>query len=428
VIAERGRRRDVLRWRRPLAIAGLLALVVVIGLWRVLDAGTAALRTGVLPLSALLSCALIVGALLPGPVRMLATTSPLRRLGDISYALYLIHWPVFVAVRRVDPDAGVGVFVLATAVSVALAVLSTRLLEMPVRARRVPATWLGAGAVGLVGCLVVTLVVPAQRTEAEQVLGQIEQLAAAAAPTSSTAPGVATTAAAPAAPAPAATAPGGAPVRPRVGFYGDSVALSLGFALPYAAADQRFDVGLGEVELGCGVALSPQREDDAVARCGAMLSAMETVVRGDRLTAVVVVSCQWELVAQSIPGDDATRAPGDPAFDAYVRDQYRHVAEQLSAAGAEVLWVRCPELSTEVMPPGISPEQLASRQPARVAVTNAIVDELAAEGLVTVLDLAAWVQPRRDDAALRPDGSHYAFDTDTGIAAEMTRLLNAALT
>ena len=90
--------------------------------------------------------------------------------------------------------------------------------------------------------------------------------------------------------------------------------------------------------------------------------------------------------------------------------------------------MRCPELSTEVMPPGISDELLASRDPARVAVTNGIVDELAAEGLVTVLDLATWVAPRRDDATLRPDGSHYEFDVDTGVAAEMTRLVDAALT
>ena len=209
VIADRGRRRDVLRWRRPLAVAGLVALVVVIGLWRVLDAGAAALRTGVLPLSALLSCALIVGALLPGPVRLVATAAPLRRLGDISYALYLIHWPVFVAVRRVDPDAGVGVFAVATAVSVALAVLSTRLIEMPVRARRVPPTWLGAGALGMVGCLVVTLVLPAQRTDAEQVLGRIEQLAEAVPTVTSASPTNA--ASPPSAAPPVGEAPAGEP-------------------------------------------------------------------------------------------------------------------------------------------------------------------------------------------------------------------------
>ena len=45
-----------------------------------------------------------------------------------------------------------------------------------------------------------------------------------------------------------------------------------------------------------------------------------------------------------------------------------------------------------------------------------------------MLDLATWVAPARDDATLRPDGSHYEFDVDTGVAAEMTRLLDAALT
>jgi hypothetical protein len=60
-------------------------------------------------------------------------------------------------------------------------------------------------------------------------------------------------------------------------------------------------------------------------------------------------------------------------------------------------------------------------------VTNAILDELAADGAIRLLDLASWVAPRVDDATLRPDGSHFAFDAGTGVGIELTRLINEAL-
>jgi hypothetical protein len=46
---------------------------------------------------------------------------------------------------------------------------------------------------------------------------------------------------------------------------------------------------------------------------------------------------------------------------------------------------------------------------------------------VTVVDLPSWVEPRVDDAVLRPDGSHYEWSTDTGVAAAVARLTEQAL-
>ena len=408
VIADPRRRAAILRHSRPLALASVVALVATAVTWRLLDAGTGGLRSGVLPLSALLSCALVAGALVPGPVHLLVTLRPLRRLGDVSYALYLVHWPVFVAVRRTDPDPGVVTFAAAGAVALALAVLSTRLVEAPVRTRRLRPQWLGVATLGLVGCTAVALALPARRTEAEQVVTELEQVLGS--PTT----------------APSAVA--GTDPRPVVGVLGDSVALSLAMSLAEGADEARFVTGPSIVELGCGVALSPVREPAAVARCGAMVGDMATIVRDEDLDHVLVVSCQWELVAQPLPGETVVRQPGDPVFDTYVRAAYRRVADTLRAAGAEhVMWVRCPPLSTAVVAPDLEADLRASRDPARVAVTNAILDELAADGTIELLDLAAWVAPRVDDATLRPDGSHFALDASTGVGIEMTRLINAAL-
>ena len=79
------------------------------------------------------------------------------------------------------------------------------------------------------------------------------------------------------------------------------------------------------------------------------------------------------------------------------------------------------------MPPSISDELLASRDPARVTVRNGDRRRPRRRGpRRRVLDLATWVAPRRDDAALRPDGSHYEYDDDTGVAAELIRLVDDA--
>jgi peptidoglycan/LPS O-acetylase OafA/YrhL len=409
VIADARRRDVIVRLGRPLAIAGFVALVVAVVLWRVLDPGTAGLRVGVLPLSALLSTGLVLGALLPGPVHALATLPPLRRLGDISYALYLVHWPVFIAVRRADPDAGVLAFAIATVVAIGLAVLATMLVEAPVRRRLLRPQLLGAAVTGLVVCTVIALVVPARQTAAEQVITELE--AVAAAPTTVT----------------PATAPG-VDDRPTLGVLGDSVGLTLALSLREAADDADFVLGPGKVEMGCGVALSPAREPADVARCTAMVDDMATIVRRSNIDIVLVVSCQWELVAQTLPGETTERQPGDATFDAYVREAYRDAAAALRAAGAQhVMWVRCPPLSTTVMLPDLAANLRASRDPARVAVTNGILDELAADGTIQLLDLASWVAPRVDDATLRPDGAHYAFDQPTGVGIELTRLIDAAL-
>ena len=43
---------------------------------------------------------------------------------------------------------------------------------------------------------------------------------------------------------------------------------------------------------------------------------------------------------------------------------------------------------------------------------NAIVRSIADErDDVTVVDLPSWVDPRVDDAVIRPDGSHYEWST-----------------
>ncbi len=424
VVADGRRRAVLLRWSRPVAVVGVVAAVVTLVMWCTLEAGTDGLRRGLLPLTAVLSTAIVLAAMLPGPIRMLAGLPPLRWLGDLSYGLYLIHWPVFVALRHVTPAPSVLAFAVATGISVALAWLSAQLIELPVRRRRVDRQLMTVGVGGLAAAMAIALVVPAQTLASQDLLDRIT--AAAAAPPTTTATIPTTTMAGAPAGAPASGNP--LPARPHVELLGDSIAFSLSLSLGQTVDQAQFDGGPGEFEIGCGVGPNVLAAGSDGAPCAGLTDRLAAAAATRQIDVAVVASCQWELVSQRLPGESAKRSPGDPVFDDYVLAKYTTTVQTLRAAGiSRVFWIRCPRMSQTVRPAGLSAELLASRDPARMAAIDKVVDRLAAEDGVEVLDLASWVQPRLDDAVLRPDGAHFAWDVDTGVAAELTGLINAAL-
>ena len=92
----------------------------------------------------------------------------LRYLGLISYPLYLWHWPALVFLRIVDsPNPPSTHKALALLASVALAALTYRYLEQPVRrratARAVPRLAIGMGALGVVAAIASLPAVPLPR-------------------------------------------------------------------------------------------------------------------------------------------------------------------------------------------------------------------------------------------------------------------------
>ena len=76
----------------------------------------------------------------------LLTSRPLTFLGDVSYGLYLWHWPLIVFAQRIWTDNQLSVL-LAVVVSVVLSAFQYRYLEMPFRRR---STLRGRSAVALV--------------------------------------------------------------------------------------------------------------------------------------------------------------------------------------------------------------------------------------------------------------------------------------
>jgi peptidoglycan/LPS O-acetylase OafA/YrhL len=92
---------------------------------------------GALALAPVLGAALIIGAvpLSPGSIVARALSSkPMVELGRISYAWYLWHWPILVIARRWRlGDANLFADIGWAALSLALAVLTTRFIERPFR-------------------------------------------------------------------------------------------------------------------------------------------------------------------------------------------------------------------------------------------------------------------------------------------------------
>jgi len=90
-----------------------------------------------------------------GADRLLAAR-PLAALGDASYAIYLWHWPIFVFYRVLTGETTAGIVdgIAIIAISVALALLTTRVAERPLRRSAAlvaqPIRTFGVAALGVV--------------------------------------------------------------------------------------------------------------------------------------------------------------------------------------------------------------------------------------------------------------------------------------
>ncbi|SBT52705.1 acyltransferase family protein [Micromonospora auratinigra] len=124
-----------------LGLAGLVVSVLVI------DARTPFPAPGAfLPV---ISTALVIAGGVGGSRRLFPLTSPAARyLGDISYSLYLWHFPLLVLLDAALPGTGLAGAVLVLALTVLLSSLSYHLVEDPIRraarGRRVRTGWFAA--------------------------------------------------------------------------------------------------------------------------------------------------------------------------------------------------------------------------------------------------------------------------------------------
>lgn len=412
LIADGERRRRLLAGERSVALLGALAAVATFVLWSAATPTSAALRFGLLPLTTAFSLALIVAALLPrGPVAASMRWAPLRHLGAISYALYLVHWPVFVVV---DPFVGnVAVRRLsALAISVVLAELVTFAVERPVRQRIVAPRLLTGAGVALAIAVVVTTVAPGRTAPADDLLAAID----AADPVPS--PPVIDA-------APDAPDAERRPIEQRpIGLFGDSIMFSLFLGLDAATEPASFQVSASDFQLGCGLAFSGN-----LSECDPPVERVRSAVSIAPVEIAVLGSCQWELLDHVLPGDSTVRTIGDPVFDAVLEQRLREINSTLHAGGVErVVWMRCPHFDAQHNGAPLPDDVAASRDPARIERFNALLDELADDDPgVELLCFDTWVNARREDTTIRPDGAHFQFEQPNQGVDEFIRQLDQVL-
>ena len=134
--------------RRGLGLAGVAALAGMLVLTGVMPGDADWAYRGGLFAVAVLTAVLIAAFLVPAsPLARAVDVAPMRWVGERSYGIYLWHWPVFVLLATALPawtlDAGLAWALggAATGITVAVAALSFRFVESPIRRDGFRVTW-----------------------------------------------------------------------------------------------------------------------------------------------------------------------------------------------------------------------------------------------------------------------------------------------
>ena len=361
--------------------AGVAALVLLAVAWALLDGQSSLVYRGALPACSLLAAVVLAAAVdVRSPVvGSIFSLAPLRWLGQISYGLYLWHWPIYLVLspNRTDLD-GWTLFGVRFAASVAVALASYALLEQPIRRqlwrfRRPVVTLLAAMAVVAAVLVVATAgaVDPVQIKESD-VLRRA-----------------------------AVTVPGA----PRLLYVGDSVAASL--AQPVMDDPRGYAVNpANDAVIGC----SPLNEGGHRARgragdileavpCGASFEASVAGFQPD-----VVVAIFGAPPVDELELDGEFRRACDPEYEAEMDRRYRDMVDVLDAGGATVVLATVASSSN----PWRDPDEARF-----VGCANGVIRKIAEdEDSVVLMDLDAHVCPNGpcaigEDPQIRADGLHF---------------------
>lgn len=379
--------------RRASALALAAAIAVVTAFVLVGDTDAWMYRGGFVAFSAV---ALVVIICASGSTTLTAIMARpiLRRIGALSYALYLWHWPirVFVTDTRLhlpDSFAGeVGGLLTRLLLTFAFSIASMAFIERPVRHTRLAGArlatfWAAVGTIGVVAAF-------------------------ALAPPSSDVVQTATTDASAARERNLTATPTDTPT---LLFVGDSVAMTLlqGFS-PALMGDVEVVDG---AELGCALVTSPsaQRWDGTWgpdgSECPDHLDYWRRLLDARRPDVVVLLTGAWDV--DSRDWGDGPVSPGDTQFDDHYRDAFRDAIEVLGSTGATVV---------SIDPPCFAPTpgeaRRVSHDPKRVERLAEIQREVLADRpdivaidlqSITCDDGFSWT---REGIRWRPDGVHFS--------------------
>ena len=408
--------------RTAMVLGGIAALAVQLYWWVTLDQSTPFLYQGGFALYALLTCTVITAASLPaGGLPRVLSGAVLTYLGQRSYGIYLLHWPLFLVVRQTWPTASLWLLAfVGIALSLVLAEVSYRVVEQPIRRGTSPVSshFARSAIAAIVVIAGLAMLLPTNTADPE---GRLDFDQAALDQAALLEQQGSTTEAPTTAPVdPSNTATTAAPPEPPVpvlATFGDSTALLMGLGmLQYAAETGTFVGTAGDAALGCGVSRFEKRRVDEVfgytEECVSWPTRWAAAIDDQQPNIAQLITGSWEVTDALLPGASQYSAIGDPAVDDFIRSELLEAVDILGRDGAMVLLVLWPQFTDAVANAG-TPGERAKGDPARMARLHEIMREVAEQRpeSVRVLDLQALLGDRLQDEQLRPDGVHIPADS-----------------
>lgn len=356
--------------------------------------------------------------------------APLRGLGQISYGLYLWHWPmiVWLTPERLGTD-GLALDAIRVAATFGCALVSYVIVEQPIRHRSPsPVAALRAVSVAMtLTALVIVVGTAGSTTNPLDLDADFEIAEATPSPSSASGLPTSTTEPLPAssgADTPTSTTIGSGRVE-SIALVGDSVAGSLATAMRDAFTGAGFTFFDAHVH-GCGV-VSGLAVDEAgepfpwSGECVERVPALHVQLIREHDPDLVLWHSTWETADRLL--DETFLEFGTPNHDAALAREIDIVVERLNARGAQVVIL--------VAPPNAPSSFVADPDPARMLH---LADQLAiaADRLdaLSLVDLNPIVCPggppcpeRIEGLTLRPDGGHYSEEAAVWLVAQLADAL-----
>ena len=368
---------------------------------------------------------------------------PLAWMGQVTYTVYLVHWPTFMFWESLDIDPDLPriripftdwvtvdhfwMFVLKAGTTFAIVCALYYLLENPVRQRRM---WRGSNlykwlaVMAVVGTVVAFVgdgrrasrndnVLNSLNAEAlrmqQEALDSLPELPADAPTRSASDPGL-----------PA-----------RLLMVGDSQAWVLSAGLDAWEVAHGVDL-VPSPGVGCGIGENtrirylgidqPERPG-----CTAWREALPGIVAKYRPNVVVIVGGTADLSDRMLPGSDQWSHIGEPEFDSWLLDQFSSFADVVGSSGAEIVWFTIPDANPPYIAGETGQPPFDEADPSRTDRYNDLIGEYAAgDPRVTVVDFSAAVKAHEGgqfEPRMRPDGAHI----DLKYAPELVDFIDAAV-
>lgn len=389
--------------RKTLA-TGLLGLLALAGAFLFIHDSDRWMYRGGFVVFALVALGVIILASGDTVVSKAMSHPILRKVGFLSYALYLWHWPVrvFATDTRLHlPDTTLGQIsgvLIRLALTFGLSWLSMELIERWFRRSQLGVARFGIGWLG-VGALLMAFALLAAPSVGSTIATSIGTDQAAARERSLATPRD--------------------PSRPSLLIVGDSVAVTLDNGVRHII-DPNVSVS-GGAELGCALLRSPKAMTfDGTwtadgTQCPDHDQYWSQLVTSQNPDVVIILMGAWDLYARDW-GNGAV-APGDPEFDQNYREAMNATLRTLSANGAEVI-----VLTTPCFAPGpgerAGPQHDPQRAQRIAELQREAVDTLNTSQPVvpaSIVDLQSITcdngfTQNREGISWRPDGVHFSID------------------